>query len=251
MSVAQPLFRIALLDANQPTPTGLSDGHGGSAEKRFAVYRNNVASSLTEALVLAFPTIHSLVGDDFFRALAAVFLRQHPPTSPLLMFYGAEMPGFLASFEPVQHLPYLPDCARIDLAMRRSYHSADAPAVTAEALGAVAPDALGETQVSVAPSVEIITSLYPIHSIWKITRGGAKPQAVAEDVLISRPAFDPMVDVLAPGGADFLTALQQGATLNAALEAAQNTHPDFDLGGLLGLALQRGVFTDLTPPNQD
>ena len=75
MSVGQTDFQAALLDADLPVPPGLSDGQGNAAGKRFAVYRNNVAVSLTEALITAFPSIYTLVGDQFFRAMAGSFLR--------------------------------------------------------------------------------------------------------------------------------------------------------------------------------
>jgi len=251
MIVSQTTFRTALLDAAQPAPDGLTDGHGTPARKRFDVYRNNVAVSLTEALVTAFPSIHSLVGDDFFRAMAGVFLRQHPPTSPLMMFYGAEMPEFLAGFEPVAHLPYLADVARIDLAMRSAYHAANATAVDPAALGAIPPEQLGEVCFNLAPATQIVTSPYAIHGIWHMTKGGPKPPATAQDVLITRPEFDPVVDLLPPGGALFFEHLGQQHALGAAMAAAQTQNPDFDLGGLLGLALQRGALADLIAPDPD
>lgn len=249
MSVSQTEFRAAILDPAQPAPAGLSDGQGAPAKKRFDVYRNNVAVSLTEALVTAFPSIHSLVGDDFFRAMAGIFLRQHPPTTPLMMFYGVEMPDFLAGFQPVAHLPYLPDVARIDLAMRTAYHAANAKTVDPSALGAIPPEHLDGVQFSLAPATQIVTSPYPIYSIWQMTKGGPKPPTTAQDVLITRAQFDPVIDLLPPGGAAFFDQLRQNAPLGAAMAAAQAVSPEFDLGGVLGLALQRGALTDLTAPS--
>ncbi len=40
--------------------------------RRFAVYRNNVAASLIEAMVQRFPAVCAIVGDEFFRAMARV-----------------------------------------------------------------------------------------------------------------------------------------------------------------------------------
>jgi hypothetical protein len=56
----------------------VTDPAGRPAGARFDVYRNR------EALVTGFPVVHALVGDAFFRAMAGVFLRAHPPTSPIL-----------------------------------------------------------------------------------------------------------------------------------------------------------------------
>ena len=82
------LFARALLDPEAEVPWGLTDPEGRPAPKRFSVYRNNVASSLTRALEAAFPTVRKLVGDEFFAAMAGVFLRAHPPQSRMLMLYG-------------------------------------------------------------------------------------------------------------------------------------------------------------------
>ncbi|MEM1237381.1 MAG: DNA-binding domain-containing protein [Pseudomonadota bacterium] len=243
--VSQTDLTQAILAPDLPVPEGLSDGQGKAADKRFAVYRNNVAVSLTEALVTAFPTIHGLVGDQFFRAMAGVYLRAHPPASPLMMFYGGEMPAFLAGFEPVQHLPYLPDVAHIDLALRHAYHASDAEALSPEALS-IAPDALMAARLSFAPAARIVRSAYPIHGIWMMNRGGGKPPAVAQDLLVSRPGFDPQVDLLLPGAADFLGALMDGQTVAQAIDAATTLDPETGLGPTLSLALQRGIFTTLT-----
>ena len=102
-------FTHGLLRPEAPVPTGLCNPDGSAASKRFDIYRNNVAVGLTEALRTGFPVLRALVGDEFFTAMAGVYLRAHPPSTPLMMYYGEAMPSFLAGFAPVAHLPYLPD----------------------------------------------------------------------------------------------------------------------------------------------
>ena len=52
--------------------------------------------------------------------MAGVFVRAHPPRSPVLALYGDAFPGFLERFEPVAHLPYLADTARLELCPARA-----------------------------------------------------------------------------------------------------------------------------------
>jgi hypothetical protein len=62
MTPDQRSFTAALFDPALEVPKGLSDGQNHPAGRRFYVYRNNVAASLTEALNLGFPIIAKLLG---------------------------------------------------------------------------------------------------------------------------------------------------------------------------------------------
>ncbi|MEX0350220.1 MAG: putative DNA-binding domain-containing protein [Paracoccaceae bacterium] len=246
MSVSQSTFHAALLDPAQPVPDGLFDAETRPAGRRFSVYRNNVAVSLTEAMHQAFPVIAKLLGPQNMDGLAGIFLRRHPPSSPLMMFYGEEFPEFLAGMEQLSHLGYLPDVARLELALRRSYHAADSTGIDPQAL-AIDPEQLMHSTIGFAPSLAVLRSHWPVLSVWRFnTEAEApKPQAGAQEVLITRREFDPAPHLLPPGGADWIAALQTGATIGAAHEAALTQHPDFDLGATLTLLLQEGAITTL------
>ena len=249
MTVTQSQFRAAVFDPALPTPQGLTDPQGRPAGKRFDVYRNTVMVSLTEALKSTFPVMLKLVGDAFFTELAGVFARQYPPSTPLLMFYGAEMPAFLTAFPQVAHLPYLPDIARLELGLRRSYHAADATPIDPVALTALPAKTLGSVKLQLSPATILIGSGWPIHAIWRMnTEAGApKPLMQPEDILILRPVFDPSPHLLGPGAAAFIAALQTGQTLDQAAEAGAATL-GFDIAATLGLLGQgRAVAAIKTP----
>lgn len=240
MSVSQDIFSAALLDPARPVPVGLSDGAARPAGRRFDVYRNNVAVSLTEAMRSGFPVITKLLGQPNMDGLAGIFLRAHPPSSPLMTHYGHAFPEFLAETTELAHLGYLPDVARLELAIRRSYHAADATPMLPKTLATRSPEALMETTLTLAPSVQLLRSDWPIYDIWRFnTQNDApKPRAIAQDVLITRPEFDPLPQILDPGGAAWITALVKGHSIGAAYEAALVDTPDFDLATTLALLLQ-------------
>lgn len=236
-------FHAALLDADRPIPAGLIDPQGRPAGRRFNVYRNNVSVGLTEALRQAFPVVRKLVGDEFFTAMAQEHLRAHQPASPLMMFYGEAMPGFLASFPPVAHLAYLPDIARLELALRTSYHAADVAPVATSSLAELSPDRLAQTRFALAPSLALVRSRWPVHTIWLANMRGAPPPATAESqaVLITRATFDPEPHLLPPGGADVIEALIDGQTIGAAADHINPAH----LPTLLGLLIAGNAITDI------
>ena len=248
MSVTQTEFRTALLDGGAVTPDGLRDADGGPAGRRFDVYRNNVAVSLTEALETGFPVIRKLLGEENFKGLAGIYLRQSPPESPMMMYYGASFPDFLRSFEPVQHIGYLGDVAELEMAQRRSYHAADAQAAGGDILARVPPEELENLRFVFAPSVEVVSSPWPIYDIWRFNmiEGAPKPRAEAQDVLITRPEFDPELHLLPTGGSAFITALQSGETLGQAAAQASAEAEDFDLGACLTLLLTGQAITTVT-----
>lgn len=242
--MTQTVFYQALLNPDLPVPDGLTDAQGRPAGRRFSVYRNNVTSSLTEVLQKGFPVVQALLGEAYFKALAVTFLRENPPTSRIMMLYGAAMPAFLARFPPLANLPYLPDIARLEQALRESYHAADSTPIDAARLGTLAPDAFMAARLRLAPALRVVSSDYPVFSIWAANTlpGAPQPRMQAEAALITRPEFDPAPHLLPPGGAGFLTALAQGRRVSEALACAPE---DFDIGGVLTLLIEGGAITDL------
>lgn len=235
-------FCRALLDPSLPIPAGLTDPQGRPDSRRFAVYRNNVIVGLTGALEAGFPVIRKLVGDEFFAAMAREFLRTNPPTSPVLLRYGSGFPAFMAGFPPVAHLPYLADVARLEIALRESYHAADAAPVSADGIAQIPPDCIGGARLCLAPALRLIRSPHPVFSIWCAnTRGAALgAQPGAQDVLVLRPGYDPEPHLVPAAAATFLAALQAGETLDSAIAAGGPTH---DLHETLALLVAGGGVT--------
>ncbi|MFK7868568.1 MAG: putative DNA-binding domain-containing protein [Roseobacter sp.] len=239
---SQTDLRQALLDPALPVPTGLGDGHDGPAGRRFSVYRNNVVVSLKDAMATAFPLVNKLIGAENFANVCGRFVRDHPPSSPVMMHYGAEFPDFLKAFEPLQKWGYLPDCARLDLAMRQSYHAADSTPVAPDVFAD--ESALQSLTLGRSPSSLVIRSNWPLYDLWQynMVAGSPAPQASPQDVLIARPSFDPVPHLLPLGGATWLAHLQSNLSFTAATEETFTSFPDFDLAQMLTLALQTNTL---------
>src|SRR6266436_557889 len=100
-------FAQALLDADRPIPYGITAHNAVVSARRFAVYRNNVVAGLVKALKSRFVVVDKIVGEEFFAAMARVFVKEQPPRSPVLAIYGDEFATFIAAFDPARELAYL------------------------------------------------------------------------------------------------------------------------------------------------
>jgi hypothetical protein len=243
--MSQTSFRKALLDPEAAVPPGMTDPQGRPAGRRFDVYRNNVAFGLSDALANYFPVTRELVGEEFFRAMCTAFLRRHPPATPVLIRYGAELPGFIAGFDPARSVPYLPDVARLELALRDAYHAADAAPLPPDRFAELSPDDFGRAGFTFAPAVRTLRSDWPVHAIWAAhRRQGPLPSArTAQDVVILRPGYDPEPHLLSPGAVDVIEALMAGRCVADAYDKAR---PETDIPATLGLLIGQGAITGLT-----
>jgi hypothetical protein len=247
----QEAFARALLWREDALPAAIVGPGAGTPEKRFGVYRNNVFASLTGCLAARFPVVARLVGEEFFNAVARVFVERHPPTSPALFEYGDEFPLFLASFGPTKSLPYLPDVARLEWHVATAYHAADAQPIDATALGRLgngAPD----TALVLHPSCAIVLSHYPVFSIWQTnTRDDVveyvDASASGEGALIVRPQFNVEVIGLDTASYAFIAALAAGHALELAAEIANELDSLFDVGAALQTLFSSGAIVGVRP----
>lgn len=236
-SIIQENFARALLDTDRPVPSTVTSHTARAPQKRFAVYRNNVVAGLVVALRAKFPATEKIVGEEFFAAMARVYVATEPPRSPILVTYGDGFPAFIASFAPAADVPYLADVARLEVARTRAYHAADVTPLDPSSWQGLDPSTLFQARVALHPSVQIVRSAYPIVTIWSMNSGesalGSIEECEAEDALVVRLRLDVQVRRLPVGGAAFLGAIATGASLGKAAESAAAAHPEFDLAANL------------------
>ncbi|MGH6736060.1 MAG: DNA-binding domain-containing protein [Methyloceanibacter sp.] len=242
-------FARAVLDAEAEVPAPLVRKGSGAPARRFGVYRNNVYASLIDVLAGRFPATARLVGEEFFRVMARVYVEEDPPRSAVLLRYGGDFSDFIAQFPPAEAVPYLADVARLEWAWHEAYHAADAAALPPAALTEVASRAAGAT-LTLHPSLRVARSSYPVITIWQLAaRGGenepARLPAGGEDALVARPKMAVEVRRLPPGGAAFVLALNAGASLETAAARALEDAPDFELEANLAGLIASGVIVGI------
>jgi Putative DNA-binding domain len=226
-------FARTLLDPARPAPPA------------FAVYRNTVMKGCIDALQANYPAVEKLVGKEWFRAAASVYVRDHLPRTPMLLEYGAGFADFLARFEPAAELPYLPAVARLDRLWTESHIAHDDEPMLAGTLAALDPERLGALRLRPHAAARWAWFTLPAPSIWSRNRNESVPAGdepgVAwrpEGVLIVRPGDAVRWIDLDQAGCAFMDACAAGATL---IEAAQAV-PAGSVSGLLASLLAAGAF---------
>jgi hypothetical protein len=251
--VDQGHFAAALLDPARAVPNMLTTREPHDLPRRFAVYRNNVVTGLIEALRARFPASEKITGEEFFAALAKMFVVQSPPQSPVLWMYGDTFADFVATFPPANDLPYLPDVIRIEAARTHAYHAADKTPLSAEIFAAIASEDLPRATFRLIPGTFVLRSTHPACTIWAMNADEIPLAPIsdwrAEDILIARDGFDVAVRRLAPGQAAFLQALMNGDVLAQAAAIAQIEDETFDLSSAFALLIEAGLVAaiEITP----
>lgn len=221
----------------------------------FAVYRNTVAKGCIDALEANFPAVARLVGEEWFRAAAAVFARGRLPDAPMLALYGDAFPDFLAAFEPARELPYLAAVARIDRLRSEAHAAADAAPLDPAALARRSPAALAGCRLVPHPAARWAWfEDTPAPTIWarEHAPGGDRTEIAwrSEGILLTRPRDAVGHGFVGKAGCAFLDACAAGARIDEAAADALAAEPDADLSALMAQFLAAGAFTLLIQENR-
>jgi uncharacterized protein (UPF0276 family) len=248
LAVAQQAFSNALFDAKTDMlALPLFKGDAQRNEQRLALYRGNLTGGWDKTLSSAYPVIKALVGEEFFSALARVYGKTHPSTTGDLNLFGAHFDDFLASFEHVAGYPYFPDVARLEWALHCAHYADNAAPVTLGQLAQLAPEQLDAARLVMHPACSLIASDWAVVDIWRAHQPDADtglPENLASRSfgLVVRPRWKADVLELTEAAYTALSAIRQGETLGAALDAALSIDEGFDFGAQLQQWMQNAVF---------
>ena len=218
----------------------------------FAVYRNTVVKGCIDALHLNYPTVERLVGDEWFRAAATLYVRAHLPADPALSHYGRDFEAFLATFEPARELPYLPGVARLDRLWTEVHAAGDEACVDAIAIADL--DAGTLARLALTPHLAARWAWFdtlPVHTIWRRNRASgpiddSEIDWRGEGALLVRPQDTVRSIVLNAGGYAFLDVCAAGGAVAEAGIAALAADPAADLATLFAELLAAGAFGRMT-----
>lgn len=237
------------------------DAQHTQCARGLAAYRSNGHAMAERALQAAYPVIAAMLGDTSFHALARDLWHTHPPRVGDLAGWGDALPGFLQDNDQLTEVPYLCDVARAEWALHRAAGAADAEPDLPSFARLGHEDPQGLTLV-LSPGTTVLSSPWPVASLVTAHRDGHPSLAEAADrlragcgehTLVWRQGLRPRIANIGTPAAALVQALQAGADLPGALDAAcgaDATPSDFDFTVWLTAAVTDGLVTGvqrLTP----
>ncbi|AUH72917.1 DUF2063 domain-containing protein [Legionella sainthelensi] len=208
-------------------------------EFRLNIYRNNILQNLYRALEITFPAVWKLVGKECANNLAAIFCREEKnlPLTNCLDDWGANFPRFLQSVEPIKHLVYLPDIAKLDWLKHMSYRAPHFKLINC-LKGPKELEFAEKMYLIFNPSVYLFSSPYSLKEIVDlIERPDEKQninlQSIECYIIISRQYHRVIIHWISQDMFQFFMSIQNCLSLIHAYEAVCKTNPDFNLHAAL------------------
>lgn len=192
-----------------------------------------------------YPCVAQLVGASLFDHLGLLFERSAYATR------GDEALGqFLTSVPELRRLPYLPDVARLEWAVRECGRAAPPLPLDMADLAEFGPEQLGNGRFICHPALFICRSHYPLFQIWERCQQGQPGQAALEPpetVLVARDHDGARVERLGRGEAALLAAIHEGRSFAESCRAALNDDPGFDVASVIARCAQCGILSGFEP----
>lgn len=217
-----PDFQHRFLDYLLSADSSIDTEIDPAFQQRLTIYRNNVRVGLKAYLGDVFPAVKALVGEAFFNGLAQSHFQNRPPDNGNLHNYGEHFTDALASHPALTEMMYLVDVARLEWAYHQSFYSNHPPP---RALVADLAQLANQT-MALVPTAQLIHSPYPIDELWRQSSPGYQGEFNVQltggsvHLLVSRSRGGIEVDRLQPAEYQLLSHIQQGHSLEAAIETA-------------------------------
>ena len=196
---------------------------------------------LLDGLIRHFPVTRRVAGDESFDAMVRRFIVAER-SCPARRFPNWEaFPSFLRGQGKAASIEYAADIADLEVARGKAKYAADVRPIGAQAF----PSLAAELRLVLHPSIFLVASRFPIVTIWETNQSehqdGRVDRWSAECALVARPFLEVEVRRFSPGGHAFISALSQGRTIAAALDAATATDPTFDIAINRALLIEANI----------
>jgi hypothetical protein len=210
------------------------------AVARLDIYANMYFFRVLDVLKEHYAATHALLGEVTFHNLITDYLLRHPPTHFSIREAGRHVPELLAEHDVRAAHPCAADLARAERALNDAFDAADAPALTAAALAAVAADAWPSLRLTLHPAVRLLDCGWPVHGVRAAVERGepaADPSPAPTRLCVWRQDLVVFHRPVEPVEFAALRALERGERFDAACAAAGELLPEGEAAQRVAAAL--------------
>jgi hypothetical protein len=215
---------------------------------RLEVYRNNVFGGFDSVLEIMYPATKQLVGADYFQNLCSKYHQQYPSTSGNLDEYGKYFSKLIGDLKNQHNLAYLRDLAALEWRYHLAYFIKDVEAFDLEKFQKLKQKDLFKVKFKLHPSCHLISSRYPIYSIWEFSNKKNNKKLNLENlnhqfILIERANWQVNIHNLSEPEFLFLKQLKNQKNIYQVYQDLGQKHQNIDIGSLINKYISNGVLS--------
>lgn len=213
-----------------------------SVPRGLQAYRGHAKALAAQTLASVFARMQQAFGETEFAAMAWAFWRACPPERGDLGCWGQALPEFLRDQPGIP--AWLPDLARLEWAAHQAERALDAD-FDAVSLQLLAEQAADRLCLRLRPGLQLLSLLGAAAVQWPLDLAGSGDEHII--VLVWRQGWRAEARLLAVDQALFMKALQQGRSLQQALDQTLAAHAGFDFAAWLQAALSEAWLQAVIP----
>jgi len=213
----QENFIKEILDTENITP------HAIEAHKpRIWVYQNNVYGATVEYLEAVFPAVSGVVGSDYFKQMARLFIKKKPPQKGNIHLYGQSFSTITKTLSGLKKIPYLKDLISYEWALHYAYYAVNNIDID---VSAMSQEELLTTDICFNDSVAIINSMFPLYEIHRqslpdyLAKVSIDLSDSQDTLIVYKKDFEVQTKVLDQNELVFLKTIDESDNLLQAIEA--------------------------------
>jgi len=139
---------------------------------RVGIYHGMYLLRMNDALVSDYPALNHFLGDRRFFELVRAYVQKHPSRSYSLNRLGDHLPAYLKRAPGVIRRGFCADLARLECSVAQVFDAEETPALSAEAIAAVAEAAWEHARLQTVAGFRLLALRYPVNAYLQSVREG-------------------------------------------------------------------------------